>query len=67
MGAFYSAEDSTAMTSYPELPTFQTAGFTKMFMEGFWEYPGLSKKELDVKLPSGRVSADQMVSDERKF
>ncbi|KAJ8620220.1 hypothetical protein MRB53_028749 [Persea americana] len=31
--AFYSGEDTTAMISYSELPTFQTAGFTKWFVE----------------------------------
>ena len=33
--AFYSAENTTAMISYPELPTFRTAGFTKWFVESF--------------------------------
>ncbi|XXG62736.1 hypothetical protein AAC387_Pa05g1049 [Persea americana] len=50
--AFYSAEDTTAMISYPELPTFRTAGFTKWFVESFSVYRGLSKKELDVKQSS---------------
>ena len=47
--AFYSGEDATTMISYPELPTFQTVGLTKWFMESFSVYRGLSKKELDVK------------------
>ncbi|KAJ8619969.1 hypothetical protein MRB53_028498 [Persea americana] len=51
--SFYSAEDTTAMIPYPELPTFRTAGFTKWFVESFSVYRGLSKKELDVK-PSSR-------------
>ena len=38
--AFYSAEDTTALISYPELPTFRTAGFTKWFVESFSAYPG---------------------------
>ncbi|XXG88125.1 hypothetical protein AAC387_Pa12g0379 [Persea americana] len=42
--AFYSAEDTTAMISYPELPTFRTIGFSKWFMESFSMYWGLSKK-----------------------
>ncbi|KAJ8614974.1 hypothetical protein MRB53_021859 [Persea americana] len=50
--AFYSAEDTTALISYPELPTFPTAGFTKWFVESFSAYRGLSKKELDVKQSS---------------
>ncbi|XXG42078.1 hypothetical protein AAC387_Pa01g2426 [Persea americana] len=49
---FYSAEDTTAMISYPELPTFQTVGFTKWFVESFSVHPGHSKKELDVKQSS---------------
>ncbi|KAJ8649284.1 hypothetical protein MRB53_002307 [Persea americana] len=52
--AFYSAEDTTALISYPELPTFRTAGFTKWFVESFSAYWGLSKKELDVKQSSGK-------------
>ena len=52
--AFYSAEDTTALISYPELPTFRTAGFTKWFVESFSAYRGLSKKELDVKQSSGK-------------
>ena len=52
--AFYSAEDTTAMNSYPVLSTFRTAGFTKWFAESFMAYRGLSKKELDVKLSSGK-------------
>ncbi|XXG62824.1 hypothetical protein AAC387_Pa05g1128 [Persea americana] len=52
--AFYSAEDTTALISYPELPIFQTAGFTKWFVESFSAYRGLSKKELDVKQSSGK-------------
>ncbi|XXG59608.1 hypothetical protein AAC387_Pa04g1661 [Persea americana] len=47
--AFYSAEDTTAMISYPELTTFRTASFTKWFVESFSVHRGLSKKELDVK------------------
>ena len=47
--AFYSADDTTALISYPELPIFQTADFTKWFVESFLVYQGLSKKELDVK------------------
>ncbi|XXG72995.1 hypothetical protein AAC387_Pa07g1979 [Persea americana] len=47
--AFYSAEDTTAMISYPKSPTFRTAGFTKWFVESFSVHRGLSKKELDVK------------------
>ncbi|XXG41994.1 hypothetical protein AAC387_Pa01g2353 [Persea americana] len=50
--AFYSAEDTTALIYYPELPTFRTAGFTKWFVESFSVYGGLSKKELDVKQSS---------------
>ncbi|WP_211372206.1 hypothetical protein, partial [Flagellimonas olearia] len=42
------------MISYPGLPTFRTAGFTKWFAESFLAYRGLSKKELDVKLSSGK-------------
>ncbi|WP_440998374.1 hypothetical protein, partial [Cysteiniphilum litorale] len=42
------------MISYPELPTFRTAGFTKWFMECFSTYRGLSKKELNVKQSSGK-------------
>ena len=42
------------MISYPELPTFRTAGFTKWFAESFLAYRGLSKKELDVKQSSGK-------------
>ena len=52
--AFYSAEDTTALISYPELPTFRTDGFTKWFVESFSAYWGLSKKELDVKQSSGK-------------
>ncbi|XXG47533.1 hypothetical protein AAC387_Pa02g2167 [Persea americana] len=52
--AFYSAKDTTAMISYPELPTFRTAGFTKWFVESFSANRGLSKKELDVKQSSGK-------------
>ncbi|KAJ8649208.1 hypothetical protein MRB53_002231 [Persea americana] len=52
--AFYRAEDTTAMISYPELPTFQIAGFTKWFMESFSVHQGLSKKELDVKQSSAK-------------
>ncbi|XXG53338.1 hypothetical protein AAC387_Pa03g1441 [Persea americana] len=52
--AFYSAEDTTALISYPELPTFRIAGFTKWFVESFSAYRGLSKKELDVKQSSGK-------------
>ena len=52
--AFYSAEDTTARISYPELPTFQTTGFTKWLVESFSAYRGLSKKELDVKQSSGK-------------
>ncbi|KAJ8635653.1 hypothetical protein MRB53_009920 [Persea americana] len=52
--AFYSAEDTTAMISNPELPTFRTAGFTKWFVESLSVYQGLSKKELDVKQSSGK-------------
>ncbi|XXG62800.1 hypothetical protein AAC387_Pa05g1106 [Persea americana] len=52
--AFYSAEDTTAMISNPELPTFRTVGFTKWFVESFSMYPGLSKKELDVKQSPGK-------------
>ena len=52
--AFYSAEDTTAMISYHVLSTFRTAGFTKWFAESFIAYQGLSKKELDVKLSSGK-------------
>ncbi|KAJ8615015.1 hypothetical protein MRB53_004217 [Persea americana] len=52
--AFYSAEDTATMIPYPELPTFQTAGFTKWFLESFPVYRGLSKKELDVKQSSGK-------------
>ncbi|XXG88153.1 hypothetical protein AAC387_Pa12g0401 [Persea americana] len=52
--AFYSAEDTTALISYPELPTFRTAGFTKWFVESFSAYRGLSKKELNVKQSSGK-------------
>ena len=51
--AIYSAEDTTAVISYPELPTFRTAGFTKWFVESFSVYRGLPKKELDVKQSSG--------------
>ena len=47
--AFYSAEDTTTMISYPELSTFRIVGFTKWFMEIFSVYRGLSKKELNVK------------------
>ena len=36
--AFYSAKDTTAMISYPELPTFWTAGFMKWFVESFSAY-----------------------------
>ncbi|XXG59318.1 hypothetical protein AAC387_Pa04g1423 [Persea americana] len=52
--AFYSAEDTTAMIPYPELPTFGTAGFTKWFVESLSVYRGLSKKELDGKQSSGK-------------
>ena len=52
--AFYSTEDTTAMISYPELPTFRTAGFTKWFVESFLVHWGLSKKELNVKQSSGK-------------
>ena len=52
--AFYSAEDTTAMISYPELLTFRTVGFTKWFVGSFSAYWGLSKKELDVKQSSGK-------------
>ncbi|MDL1139804.1 hypothetical protein PS029_20785 [Yersinia pestis] len=52
--AFYSAEDTTAMISYPVLLTSRTAGFAKWFAESFSAYRGLSKKELDVKLASGK-------------
>ena len=52
--AFYSVEDTTALTSYPRLPTFWTADFMKWFMENFSVYQGLSKKELDVKQSSGK-------------
>ncbi|KAJ8627582.1 hypothetical protein MRB53_020889 [Persea americana] len=52
--AFYSAEDTTAPISYPELPTFRTDGLTKWFVERFSAYRGLSKKELDVKQSSGK-------------
>ena len=52
--AFYSAEDTTAMISYPELPIFRTAGFTKWFVESFAVYRGLSKKELNVKPSPGK-------------
>ena len=41
------------MISYPELPTFQTVGFTKWLVERFSVYRGLSKKEHDVKWPPG--------------
>ena len=50
--AFYSTEDTTATISYPELPTFRIADFTKWFVESFSMYRGLSKKELDVKQSS---------------
>ena len=52
--AFYSAEDTTAMISYPEFATFQTVGFTKWFVKCFSVYRGLSKKELDVKQSFGK-------------
>ena len=52
--ASYSAEDTTTLISYLELPTFRTAGFTKWFMESFSVYRGLSKKELDVKQSPGK-------------
>ncbi|KAJ8634480.1 hypothetical protein MRB53_008747 [Persea americana] len=52
--AFCSTEDTTAMISYPELPTLRTAGSTKWFIESFSAYRGLSKKELDVKQSSGK-------------
>ena len=52
--AFYNMEDTTAMISYPELPTFRTVGFTKWFVESFSVYRGLSKKELDVKQSPGK-------------
>ncbi|XXG89123.1 hypothetical protein AAC387_Pa12g1203 [Persea americana] len=52
--AFYNAEHTTAMISYPKLPTFRTAGFTKWFVESLSVYRGLSKKEYDVKQSSGK-------------
>ena len=52
--AFYSAEDTTAIISYYELPTFRTASFIKWFVESFSVYRGLYKKELDVKQSSGK-------------
>ncbi|XXG59346.1 hypothetical protein AAC387_Pa04g1448 [Persea americana] len=52
--AFYSAEDTTAMISYPELSTFRTAGFTKWFVESLSVCRRLSKKELYVKQFSGK-------------
>ena len=51
---FYSAEDTTVMISFPELPTFRTASFTKWLVESFSVYRGLSKKELDVKQSLGK-------------
>ncbi|XXG76922.1 hypothetical protein AAC387_Pa08g1182 [Persea americana] len=52
--AFYSVEDTTAMISYPELPTFWTASFMKWFVESFSAHWGLSMKELDLKQSSGK-------------
>ncbi|XXG42063.1 hypothetical protein AAC387_Pa01g2413 [Persea americana] len=48
--AFYSVEDSTAMISYPELPTFLTVGFTKWTsseQELYKEVPGEVLKQLE--------------------
>ena len=42
------------MIPYPELPTFQTAGFTKWFVESFSVQRGFSTKELNVKQSSGK-------------
>lgn len=46
-------EDNVVLISYPELPTFQTTGFTNWFVESFSVYQGLSKK-LDVKQSFGK-------------
>ena len=65
--AFYSAEDTTAMISYPALSTFRTAGFTKWFVESFLAYRGLSKKELDVSYLLKNALESRMASGEKKF
>ena len=57
----------SAMISYPKLPSFRTAGFTKWFVESFSVYRGLSKKELDEKQSPGKGLGRWMASDERKF
>ena len=55
------------MISYPELPTFQTAGFMKWFVESFQCTRGFPKRSSISSSLLGRVSEDQMVPDERKF
>ena len=55
------------MISYPELPTFRTANFMKWFVESFLVYPGFLRRSLMLSSLLGRVSGDQMVSDDRKF
>ena len=65
--AFYSAEDTTALISYPELPTFRIASFTKWFVESFSAYQGLSKKEIDVKQSSGKGLGKSDGVAEKKF
>jgi len=44
--AFYSAEDTTTLISYPELPIFRTAGFTNGLWRAFQHTGGFPRKSL---------------------